>query len=315
MKVVIKPWLELDEALKRELIERTKAPEHGNDPVRNAWETEAAHVTLYVPVVHEGHESFPLGIFGAGGSPKNIIPSWWIDSRYRGRGYTRRAIEKFGDYLLTHRDVTGVGRISIQTGPHDDHHQKSGALARLFRSRFRRIAIDSNCLTYVIQAMNSGGRPEGDSGDLDQQKVALVRIYLYLDDTLWVPKTAMDEARRIKVAGRADEHASFNSSLFGTWPTQNLARVDARAAELLPFHNKQRDCFVMAEAEDTFMTVLLTCDRDMIKRLRNQTNLLLSTPLDYWASLSMFKDARPKKLPHATNPLAQQTWWRWDLES
>ena len=315
MKIDITPWPELDKALKREIIERSKAPEHANDPVRDSWEMEARHPTLYVPVVHEGYERFPLGIFGADGAPKKIIPSCWIDSRYRGRGYTRRAVEKFADYLLTERSATGVGFISTQGGPQDDHHQKCRALACLFRSCFRRIAIDSNCLTYVIQAVNSGERPTGDTGDLDQQKLALLRIYLYLNDTLYVPKTAMDEARKISDVRRADEHASFNSSLFGTWPAQNQKRVDDRAAELLRFHNKKSDCLVVAEAEDTFMTVLLTRDTKMIKRLVDQTNVLLITPLEYWASLNMTKDAKPVKVPHPTNPLAGQTWWRWDLES
>lgn len=49
------------------------------------------------------------------------------------------------------------------------------------------VGLDSNCLSYVIQSMEGVTEPKG---DLAEQKVALVRLYLYTPGTLWTPARA-----------------------------------------------------------------------------------------------------------------------------
>ena len=44
------------------------------------------------------------------------------------------------------------------------------------------LGLDSNCLSYVIDALEGAAEP---TGQLAAQNVALVRLYLYTPGTLW----------------------------------------------------------------------------------------------------------------------------------
>ena len=48
------------------------------------------------------------------------------------------------------------------------------------------IGLDSNCLSYVIQALEGVSRP---TDALADQKIALVRLYIYTPGTLWTLPT------------------------------------------------------------------------------------------------------------------------------
>jgi predicted nucleic-acid-binding protein len=146
---------------------------------------------------------------------------------------------------------------------------------------------------------------------LADQKKALVRVFLYDRWGLYVTPTVVVECAAIRNVARAELHASWLNTLFAETTIINVAAVDARARALQAHHSGANDCRIVAEAEDAGVTVMLTFDDDMIARLTPHTSLRLVRPLDYWNSLGIAPGSQPATSPHATNPLLQQTWWRW----
>lgn len=51
------------------------------------------------------------------------------------------------------------------------------------------ISLDSNSLTYLVEAMTNGGEPVGEAAD---EKIAMLRIYFYRNDTLYHSVTVED---------------------------------------------------------------------------------------------------------------------------
>lgn len=174
-------------------------------------------------------------------------------------------------------------------------------------SRAPEVGLDSNCLSYVIDAIAGQVQP---NGDLEAECVALVRIYLYgIDDTLWITPTVRTELEAIRDAQRRTLHASWASTIFGVFPLNDLDRVEVRAARLAQFHDAN-DARIVAEAEDIGLRVLLTRDRDLVTNLGDHTAVHLRMPSEYWAELSIPVGAEPRRVPAKENPLAAQSWWR-----
>jgi hypothetical protein len=44
-----------------------------------------------------------------------------------------------------------------------------------------KVSIDSNSLTYLLEAISSGYDPQNDKSDLTCERVAMIRIFLYRD--------------------------------------------------------------------------------------------------------------------------------------
>lgn len=170
------------------------------------------------------------------------------------------------------------------------------------------IALDSNCLSYVIEALEGVAEP---ADDLAEQKVALVRLYFYTPGTLWTLPTVKEEFSRIKDPARRAKHESWTNVLFGVRPLNCPAAVRQRTAELERLHADHDDRMVLAEAEDIGFSVLLTFDTRFVRRLAAHTRLNLTAPALFWQALGVPKGANPHRLPAHGNPLARETWWRW----
>jgi hypothetical protein len=111
---------------------------------------------------------------------------------------------------------------------------------------------------------------------------------------------------------RRELHESFILTLFLDYPVLDLIAVQARAEKFQELHSGLSDCRILAEAEEIKLDIVLTYDHDFWKRLHNASHITkLMKPNNYWASLNIPKGARPKTIPHNTNPLSQQQWWRW----
>ncbi len=177
------------------------------------------------------------------------------------------------------------------------------------KERLSEIGLDSQCLSYLIDALEGIGPP---TDSLADQKVALVRLYLYTPGTLWVTPTVQTEFLRIRDARRRGKHESWTSVLFGVRPVANSAAVDQRAAEMLTAHGDADDCRILAEAEDIGLQTLVTFDDDLVKHLSSRTSTVcLTRPATLWAELDIPRGAPPIKMPSLGNPLANQAWWRW----
>jgi predicted nucleic acid-binding protein len=170
------------------------------------------------------------------------------------------------------------------------------------------ICIDSNCLTYVVEAM---WRIEEPTDAQAPEKVALLRAFLYLPGTLWTVPTVEREAEAMRDEERKARHRALVSVLFGVRQIQRPGAVERRARDLQAWHSDLNDCLVVAEAEDVECNVLLSFDKRLVTRLAAHTRLKLATPSEFWSALAIPRGAKPRTVPDATNPLAAQTWWRW----
>ena len=59
-------------------------------------------------------------------------------------------------------------------------------------------AVDSNTLTYLLEALRDDYDPALDRSALVQERVAMVRCYFYGDCSFWVAPTAQIEYAKIK---------------------------------------------------------------------------------------------------------------------
>lgn len=171
-----------------------------------------------------------------------------------------------------------------------------------------RVGIDSQCLSYLIDAFSAVGSP---TDTLAAQKIALARLFFYLPGTLWVTPTVAVECAKIRNTERAELHASFIAVLFCELPVTDTKATEERSQNLLKLHSGLNDCRIVAEAEYVGFDVLLTFDSKMVKRLSGSSTVKLLEPLTYWKLLAIPQGAKPDKTPHETNPLTEQSWWRW----
>jgi len=169
-------------------------------------------------------------------------------------------------------------------------------------------ALDSNCLTYFIEAGSGLATPAGPAGD---QKLALYRLALYQHWGYFVTETVKNEVKDIPNIDLAKMHESWLSTLIDEVRVRNPGRVNARTEELAEHHSDANDCRIVAECEDAGLQVLLSNDDNLIKRLGSRSEILIIRPLEYWESLAILSGARPTTVPHHTNPLAQVSWWKW----
>lgn len=77
------------------------------------------------------------------------------------------------------------------------------------------LGVDSQCLSYVIDAMASTSRP---TQAVATQQLALIRLFFYLPETLWVTPTVTAECTRIRDIELAALHQNFINVLFGELP-------------------------------------------------------------------------------------------------
>jgi hypothetical protein len=173
---------------------------------------------------------------------------------------------------------------------------------------FSEIGLDSQCLTYLISALEGVAAP---TDSLAEQKVALVRLYLYTRGSVSVTPTVKREFLRIRDEARRASHVSWTSVLFGVRPLNDAAAVERRAASLESFHADRDDRLVLAESEDVGFATLLSFDTRFVNHLSNHARLVLTQPAACWASLGIPTGAKPDKVPAFGNPLAAETWWRW----
>ncbi len=173
------------------------------------------------------------------------------------------------------------------------------------------VGIDSNALTYLIEAMRPGYDPARDPSGLGPERIAMIRVFLYGARGLHLTPMVAVEYQAIRNDEKRAAHARAACILLldGPWRLDEEA-VAARVAELRRRHGSLKDCRVVAESEATRITHLLTCDGDLIDNLRNLASVKIERPTEYWARLSVRPGARPIWSPHDSNPLSLVSWWR-----
>ena len=169
------------------------------------------------------------------------------------------------------------------------------------------VGLDSQCYTYLIDAMAKLDKP---TDDLAEQRIALFRIFLYCNGGLFISPTVRTEYQRIRSKERADFHEEWTTLFPETQPVY-AARIEVRVTELQAYHPDADDCRVLAEAEDAGLSVLLSFDSRFISRLSRHTTVSIMRPLDFWSSLNIPRGSTPTTSPRFDNPMADQSWWQW----
>lgn len=171
------------------------------------------------------------------------------------------------------------------------------------------IGIDSQCLSYLIDAIQGIKKP---TGSLAPEKTALYRIYLYTPGTLFVTETVINECAAIRDEARKELHDSYIGVLFDEAQIQQLENVELRAKKLEAHHNGKNDCRILAESEDANFNVLLTYDNDFLTHLQGVSQeVKICRPTEYWNQLNISHGANPDKRPSNSNPLSNNKWWEW----
>ena len=120
----------LTERQAHHLNERLLAPEHRNDsgPCR-VWNTYQFSLYAFV----EKETTLSIGIAEASGRPI-ATAGWWIDSKYRGKGYGNELVDLLAAQLKS-EGVTGIDKIPIDTHL-GTYHKQSSRLAQRIRRHF-----------------------------------------------------------------------------------------------------------------------------------------------------------------------------------
>lgn len=171
------------------------------------------------------------------------------------------------------------------------------------------VGLDSQCLSYLLDGIAGINEP---TDSFPGEKKALLRSWFYKPGTFILTETVISEVAQIRNINRREFHDSFILTLFLDYPVQNLSAVQARARQFRLNHPKPSDCRILAEAEELKLDFLLTYDHNFWKRLSNASHTTkLMKPTEYWITLGIPKGEKPVTVPHPTNPLSHQTWWRW----
>lgn len=172
------------------------------------------------------------------------------------------------------------------------------------------IALDSNCVTYLLDAMESGYHPEeDDDAKLRPQRVAMLRTFLY-GDTPYITATAKAEVERISDAEILRMHEMITNTLIREIGGLDGTTISQRASEFSSHHQRENDCTILAEAEAAGATSLLTFDSDFRTHLTGLSGVSILMPSDHWLSLEFEPGSPPRVRPHPSNPLSKTDWWR-----
>jgi len=173
------------------------------------------------------------------------------------------------------------------------------------------VAIDSNALTYLIEAMDPNYDPSSDDPILAIERISMLRVFLYAGLPFYVLPQVRNEYKKIPNFDWRDIHESTVGALLHE-VLMELDYHDAcqRKTELLSLHPKDKDCQILAEAELIEITSLLTRDDDFIKKLSSCTRTRILYPSEFWKNLNVAPRSNPKYMPAESNPLFGKSWWK-----
>ncbi len=173
------------------------------------------------------------------------------------------------------------------------------------------IAIDSNALTFFVDAIEVGYDPALDQADIATEKVAILRIYFYTGEPYYVVPMVEKEYRDIIDRIKKNDHEDVHSVLMQDFIDEiDDKDIKKRFDFYFQCHPCIEDCRILAEAELAGLDILLTFDKKLINRLKHITkSIIILRPSEYWTMLDIASGTRPLVSPHRTNPLSRKNWW------
>src|ERR1035437_8556120 len=119
----------------------------------------------------------------------------------------------------------------------------------------QKVGLDSQCLSYLIDAANGVAEP---TDPLADERKALLRSWFYGPGRFYISETVLAECARIRGEERRQLHESFGAITYWGMPVRNAGTGASREAEFFLLHPKADDCRILAEAEDLALDILLT---------------------------------------------------------
>jgi predicted nucleic acid-binding protein len=169
--------------------------------------------------------------------------------------------------------------------------------------------LDSNCYTYLLEAMSFSDEPP-EFLALRDEKVSLLRLYLYSDMTFAISDTVRNEYLKIRQPTKLKLHESTNTCLLETI-SPDIKKVIELVEIARKKHNSRSDCKIWAEAVLAQAAYLITCDKKLAKRLADLSlNTIIISPIELFNKLKIPKKSEPKILPHCDNPLSKLNFWK-----
>ena len=175
-----------------------------------------------------------------------------------------------------------------------------------------RTGIDSNALTYFINATNPPYDLSNVQSHLKDEYIAIVQGYLYPCSPYVLVPTVRKEYNKIVDETVRKTHERYRLILFIDGPRDlNDQKIENRREELFQKHPNYNDCQILAEAEASELDYLLSIDGPFINRLaREAKGVKLMKPSGFIKCLKIKSGQRPKLEPDSFNPLSQQSWWK-----
>ncbi len=171
------------------------------------------------------------------------------------------------------------------------------------------IGLDSQCYTYLISALENLSEP---TDTVSEEKKSLVRIFFYCSPSFWLSPKVINEYDKITDATKRQMHQSWHAGHFLDFnPVPDSDEVDILVNDLKKLHPRENDCIIAAEYQLYGISTILSYDGDLIKNLKNHSHLNIIRPSEYWNNANIPRGAIPITVPHKTNPLNTQSWWRW----
>ena len=173
------------------------------------------------------------------------------------------------------------------------------------------VAIDSNALTYLVQAMEPNYDPANDNSLLSFERISMLRTFLYTGDPFYVLPQVRKEYNNIpRYEWRSIHESTVGVLLEEIFIEEQDNAIQKRKEDFLFFHPKDKDCQILAEAEAMNMSSLLTRDNDFINKLSPHTTIQMVYPSEFWNNLNIVSGAKPITFPLESNPLFGKSWWK-----
>ena len=172
------------------------------------------------------------------------------------------------------------------------------------------VTLDSQCVTYLIDALTGMEKPER---DLAEEKISLVQIFFYVASHYETTPEVVVEVNKISEPLKLATHLSWIRTHFAPrefWKDGQREIVRSRYKEFYPIHKKEADCRILAQAEALEFSTLLSYDLAFVDNLSSRTNINLLKPSEHWQSCRVERGAELKVGPHFSSPLLAKDWWR-----
>jgi hypothetical protein len=171
-----------------------------------------------------------------------------------------------------------------------------------------RITVDLPTLTYFIHCAAPGYDPYCDlQRELSEERKSIYRIVLNSVDLCILPSV---EEEYMKISNTGLKHFYKSTSIVNFTDieiTDKLKREYIKN-KLKEKHNKDNDCYAVAEAEIGEMDYFLTFDKVLKKNLKGETTLKIIYPSEYWMYLENL-NIDPIIVSDESTPKLNEEWW------